>query len=143
MLTVLAIACLLFGGAGVLMQAISIANWPLAQELGFQEPQDETDTLYRRLELNTAIWDMAVLWTLPAAGALMLAEISWWPYLALVAAGAHIDTAGRELAKTWGLRAEGVRTGGEAAGRVALIAFGIMFALAAALLVAALVTLRP
>lgn len=104
--TSLVAGLVLWGG-----QLISVANFPLAQRLGLQERDDATDPLYRRLELQTARWDVAVLWTLVAAGGLLLASHGWWPWVALVAGGVSVDTAGRELVKLGGLRHESVRMG--------------------------------
>ena len=37
-------------------------------------------------EHNAARWDSLVLWIMIAAGALMLLDHSWWPFVGLVAA---------------------------------------------------------
>ena len=105
------IICLVLGMIVLIGQIISTVNFRFAQRLGLQEKDDDTDPLFRRLELNTARWDVLVLWTLPAAGLLMLADHIWWPYLALVAGGISIDTAGRETVKVLGLGKHGVKTG--------------------------------
>ncbi len=128
----LVLGLLLWGG-----QVISVTNLPLAQRLGLQEKDEEVDALYQRLELQTARWDVAVLWTLVAAGGLLLADHSWWPWVALVAGGLTIDTAGRELGKLAGLRAEGVRTGSLGDIRTYVATMAAMAALGAVLIVAA------
>ena len=107
----LGIVALVVGSVGFIGQLVSAVDFRLAQTLGLQEKDEETDPLYRRLELNTARWDLFVLWTLPVAGALMLAGHAWWPVAALVAGGIHVDVGGRETAKLLGLRAGGVRVG--------------------------------
>ena len=115
-----AIACLLFGLFGLVGQLISTVDFKLAQRLGLQEPAEDSDPLYSRLELQTARWDLAVLWTLPLAGVLMLTGATIWPYVALVAGGLTLDTGGREIAKVVGIKAHGLRVGGERANRLAL-----------------------
>lgn len=105
--------CLVFGLIGLTGQLISTLNFSLAQRLGLQEKHENTDPLFRRLELNTAKWDLFVLWALPAAGILMLTNHPWWPYMSLVAGGISVDTAGREAAKVLGLLHHGVRTGSD------------------------------
>ncbi len=120
------IVCVVFGLIVLIGQSISAINFNLAQKLGFQEKDDETDPLYRLLELNTARWDLWVFWTLPAAGILMLIDHAWWPCLALVAGGVCVDAAGREGAKTLGLRRHGVRTGSEKETRVFVVFLGLM-----------------
>jgi len=111
MLVTTGIICVVFGLVGFGGQLLSAVSWPLAQRLGLQERDDVTDALFRRLERNTARWDLLVLWTLPACGALMIVDHPAWPIAALVAGPLHVDTAGRELAKVLGLRAEGVAVG--------------------------------
>jgi hypothetical protein len=120
------IACLVFGSIILIGQSISTIDFSLAQKLGLQERDEVTEPLFRGLELNTARWDLFVLWTLPAAGALMLVDHAWWPYLALVAGGVHVDTAGREMAKILGLRAFGVKTGSTRDARTFLFVMVLM-----------------
>jgi hypothetical protein len=129
MLTATGIAALLLGLLVFVGQFISIVNFPLAQRLGLQEKDDSTEPLHRRLELNTARWDLAVFWIVPLAGILMLLDHSWWPYLALVAGGILVDTAGRETAKLLGLRAQGVRIGSSQEVRQYQGLFGLMTAI--------------
>ena len=112
-LTVTGIVCVLFGLVCFVGQLISVINFDLAQKLGLQEKNDATEPIYRQLELNTAKWDLVVLWTLPAAGVLMLVDHTWWPYLALVAGGVCVDTGGRETVKVLGLGKHGVKTGSD------------------------------
>lgn len=116
-------ASLLVGLIGLGGQAISVANWPLAQKLGLQESTEDTEPLFRRLERNTALWDLVSWWTLPAAGALMLVGNAWWPLLAVFAGGIYFDTAGREIAKLGALEREGVQTGTQKDRRVRLCFF--------------------
>jgi hypothetical protein len=120
------IVCVVFGSMILIGQLISAVDFSLAQRLGLQEKDLETEPLFRRLELHTARWDVVVLWTVPAAGVLMLLDHSWWPYLALVAGGVYVDTAGRELAKILGLDIQGVKTGSKHEARLYFGAMGIM-----------------
>ena len=107
----LGILALLVGSLGLVGQLISAIDFRLAQKLGLQEKDDETDHLYRQLELNTARVDVLVLWTLVVAGALMVIDHSWWPWMALIAGGVHLDAGLREIAKGRGLTTEGIRVG--------------------------------
>jgi hypothetical protein len=126
MITATGLVCVVFGLVGFVGQLISTVNFGLSQRLGLQEADDETDPLYRRLELNTARWDLFVLWTLPAAGVLMLFDHVWWPYLAIVAGSVHMDTAGREAVKVLGLSKHGVRIGTTKEKRLCFSYFGLM-----------------
>ena len=111
-------------------QLISGINYPLAQRLGLQEKSDGTETLFRLAEINAAKWDSFVLWTLAAAGILMLLNNSWWPYLSLVAGGIYLDAAGREAAKCIALSRGGVRIGTTKDLKIAAAFFSIMAAIA-------------
>jgi hypothetical protein len=109
------IALLLYVG-----QIISMANFGLAQRLGLQESPENTDALYSCLERWTARWDLWWLWTLPAAGFLMLIDHWFWPYAAMIGGSAFIDAGGREAAKAFALREQGTRTGSPRESRVAV-----------------------
>jgi len=100
-----------FGLFGWLGQLISGLHYSLAQRLSLQEKSEGTDPLFGVAERNAARWDSFVLWTLPVAGVLMLFNHPWWPYVALVAGGIHLDAGGRELAKSLSLNKGGVRIG--------------------------------
>ena len=119
---VLGIVCVLLGGWAWIGQIITIISYPLAGKLRLQEPVETIDPICQRAEINTAKWDLFVLWTLLATGILMLANHSWWPYLALISAGVYLDT-GREIAKYKTLKAEGIRIGTPKFQRVALVSF--------------------
>lgn len=122
-------------------QLISTANFALAQRLGLQERPDNADSLVGGLELWAARWDLLWLWTLPAAGILMLIDHAWWPYAALIGGGAYIDTGGREGAKVLGLRQQGVRTGTPSEHRLAMGVFALLIAIGALAIVTALFTM--
>lgn len=126
----LAIICILYGAFGWLGQLISGLNYPLAQRLGLQEGNEGTDPLFRGAEGNAARWDALVLWTLVAAGVLMLMDHPWWPILSLVAGGIYLDGAGRESAKYLSLHKSGVRIGTSKQVKTAQVFFVSMFLVA-------------
>jgi hypothetical protein len=108
---VLGAVAVVFGAFGWIGQGISAISFPLAQRLGLQEKDDVADSLFLDAERNAARWDSLVLWSLPLAGILMLIDNDWWPYVALIAGGVHVDAGGREAAKYLALRKNGVRVG--------------------------------
>lgn len=122
MKSILAIMCLL-GWILYVGQLISVANFGLAQRLGLQESPDDADPLSSEVELWAARWDLLWLWTLPAAGVLMLMNHWLWPYAALIGGGAFVDAGGREAAKVLGLRGAGVRTGSQGERRLAMAVY--------------------
>ena len=123
---ILGLVCVLFGAIGWIGQTISAINFPLAQKLGFQEKSEDTDPLYRIAELNAARWDAVVLWSIIAAGILLLIDHTWWPYVSLVASAVYLDTAGREAAKYLSFLKGGIKTGTAKEKRTAFCFFGIM-----------------
>ncbi len=133
-----AIICVLYGTLGWLGQLISGINYPMAQRLGLQESDDGTDPLFRQAEANAARWDSLVLWTLVAAGVLMLMDHPWWPSVSLVAGGIYLDGAGRESAKYMSLHKSGVRIGTSKQVRIAKAFFTSMFLVALLVLVHAM-----
>lgn len=130
MKTILAIICILFGGFGWVAQLVSGINYPLAQKLGLQEKDEGTDPLFRLAEMNAARWDACVLWTLAAAGILMLTDHPWWPLVLLVAGAIYLDGAGREVAKWISLSRGGVKVGSPKDMKLAAIFYGVMAAIA-------------
>ena len=110
-------------------QAISVVNLRLAQRLGLQEKPEGVDALFVTLEQWVARWDLWWLWTLPAAGILMLVDHPWWPYAAMIGGGAHVDTGGREAAKMLGLRQQSVRIGTRGEQQTAMIVFAAFIAI--------------
>jgi len=112
-------------------QAVSVVDFGLAQRLGLQERPGTVDPLVSRLELGTARWDLLTLWTLPIAGILMLANASWWPYLALIGGGAYLDAGGREAVKVLGIRSQGLPVGVPKEFRLAMGMFALLAAVGA------------
>jgi len=110
MRVVFGILCLI-AGLLYLGQLISIVNFSLAQRLGLQESPDRADPISSHVELWAARWDVLWLWTLPAAGILMLIDHWFWPYAAMIGGGAFVDAGGREAAKVLGLKEKGVEVG--------------------------------
>ena len=129
----LAAAALLIGSLTLGGQLISTIDFALAQRLGLQERAGHADPLFSRLERNTARWDVAVLWTIVPVAILMLVDHSWWPWLALVTGGIHIDTGGRELAKFLGLRAHQVAVGDRSEQRVFVVYLCVLSGIGSAL----------
>lgn len=126
-------AALLIGSVTLLGQLISVVDFRLAQRLGLQEKSGSTDPLFGGLELNTARWDVAVLWTLVPAAALMLVDHSWWPWVALVAGGIYLDAGGREIAKLLALRAHDLAIGTREEQRIYLLYMSSLSGIGAAM----------
>ena len=104
-------------------QLISVLNFGLAQRLGLQESPDSAEPVITPVELWAARWDLVWLWTLPAAGILMLMNHAFWPYAAMIGGGVFVDAGGREAAKVLGLKGNGVRVGSRRNSLVAMAAY--------------------
>jgi hypothetical protein len=124
-------------------QVVSVINLPLAQRLGLQEDSETIDSVYARDTAGTAMWDLVSMWTLPAAGLLMLMNNSWWPHLALIGGAIYIDTGGRQAIKLIGYRREGVRVGDDQAVRLAFAVYGTFLLLGAVAIAVGLTELDP
>ena len=74
------------------------AFWPdTAAKLGLTEPESEIDPAFFADVRGEAIWDTAILWTLPVAGILLILNGSLWPYFGLVGGGMYLYFAGRGI----------------------------------------------
>ena len=85
-------------------QVLTAVNYRLAVRLRLRDPGGDPNDVTHRLERWTARFDVLSLWTLPAAGVLMLIDHSWWPYAAMIGGGAYIDCLGRYMFTILGLR---------------------------------------
>lgn len=130
----LAAVALLIGSVTLVGQLISVVDFALAQRLGLQERSESADALWSRAELNTARWDLAVLWTALPAAILMVLDQSWWPWVALISGGIHLDTGGREIAKFHALKAQGIAVGSPGEQRTFVLFLVLLSALGAALI---------
>jgi len=92
-------------------QAIS-AFWPeTAVRLGLTEAEADIDPTFYADVRGEAIWDTAVLWTLPVAGVLLLLNNPVWVYFGLVGGGMYLYFAGRGIVVRRVMQRRGVRIG--------------------------------
>ena len=92
-------------------QAIA-ALWPTtATKLGLTEPEADVDATFYADGRGEAFWDMAILWTLPVAGILLILNSPWWVYFGLVGSGMYLYFAGRGLATRLVMQRRGIRIG--------------------------------
>ena len=74
------------------------AFWPdTAARLGLTEPESDVDPVFFADVRGEAIWDTAILWTLPIAGILLILNNPLWPYFGLVGGGMYLYFAGRGI----------------------------------------------
>ena len=90
---VAALALLAWGG-----QAISWFAPETAARLGLTESEDSVDRLFFADGRGEAFWDTFTLWTMVAAGALLVVDHDWWPYFGLMGGGMFVYFGGRGIA---------------------------------------------
>lgn len=90
-------------------QAIS-TFWPeTAVRLGLTEAEADVDPTFYADVRGEAIWDTAVLWTLPVAGVLLLLNNPVWVYFGLAGGGMYLYFAGRGIVVRRVMQRSGVR----------------------------------
>jgi hypothetical protein len=83
-----------FGYAGQVFSTF----WPdRAMKLGLTEVEDDVDPTFYADVRGEAYWDTATLWTLPAAGLLLVLGSPMWAYLGLIGGGIYLYFAGRGI----------------------------------------------
>ena len=78
-------------------QVINASSPTIAARLGLTEPESDVDPTYYVDGRGEAFWDALILWTLPAAGLLLILNNPWWVYFGLVGGGMYLYFAGRML----------------------------------------------
>ncbi len=96
----------------------------LAGRLGLADVASEVDRTFWLDARGEAVWDALVLWTMPVAGLLLMADHEWWPYLALVGGGSYLYFAGRGIAVRVTMRRHSIPIGNAATALVALAIWG-------------------
>ncbi len=119
-------------------QVVSVVNPQMAQRLRLQERDSQSDPLFRGLEHWTAGWDLLTLWVLPSAGILLLTDHPFWPYAAMIGGAIYLDAGGREAAKIFGERDEGVRTGTVGEQRLMMATYAVFAIIGAVAIVSGL-----
>jgi len=96
---------------GYFGQAIT-AIWPAtATRLGLTEPEADVDPVFYADIRGEAIWDTAILWTLPVAGVLLVLNNPVWVYFGLVGGGMYLYFAGRGIMARRVMQCRGIRIG--------------------------------
>ena len=94
-----------------LAQVINAFSPTLAARLGVTEPESDVDPAVYADGRGEAIWDAMILWTLPAAGILLILNSTLWPYFGLVGGGMYLYFAGRGIAARLAMQRRGIRIG--------------------------------
>ncbi len=92
-------------------QVINAFSPTLAAKLGLNEPEADVDPTFFVDARGEAIWDALILWTLPAAGLLLIVNHPLWAYFGLVGGGMYLYFAGRLLVVRSMMRRRDIRIG--------------------------------
>lgn len=86
--------------------------WPqTAARLGLTEAEADVDPTFYADIRGEAIWDTAVLWTLPVAGVLLALHNPLWVYFGLVGGGMYLYFAGRGIVVRREMQRRDIRIG--------------------------------
>ncbi len=86
--------------------------WPeTAVKLGLTEAEADIDPAFYADVRGEAIWDSAILWTLPAAGVLLVLNNPIWIYFGLAGGGIYLYFAGRGIMVRRVMQRRGIRIG--------------------------------
>ena len=92
-------------------QTISALSPKLAVKLGLTERESEVDSTFYADVRGEAIWDSLVLWTLPAAGIMLILNNGLWAYFGLVGGGSYLYFAGRGITTRLVMQRRGIQIG--------------------------------
>ncbi|MFH0802727.1 MAG: hypothetical protein V2A78_10150 [bacterium] len=92
-------------------QGMAVFSPKLAVRLGLSEAETDLDPAFFADSRGEAIWDVLSIWTLPAAGILLLCNNPLWAYFGLVGGGVYLYFAGRGICVRLAMQRRGIRIG--------------------------------
>jgi hypothetical protein len=111
MTTLWAIVVVVFGGLAWGGQVMAWLVPDIAVRLGLMESEDSVEAGFFADARAEAMWDSLTLWTMVAAGALLVVDNAWWTYFGLVGGGMFIYFAGRGIASRRAIQRVGFSVG--------------------------------
>jgi hypothetical protein len=134
---VASLALLAWGG-----QTISWVAPDTAARLGLTESEDSVDRTFFADGRGEAFWDTFTLWTMLAAGVLLVMDHSWWPYFGLMGGGMFVYFGGRGIASRRLIQQAGLSVGTPKTVGQAYLFLAIWGAVGLITIVAAIVALQ-
>ena len=119
-IVVVVLSLLCWGG-----QAISWLAPETATKLSLMEPEESVEPVYWADIRGEAAWDIVSLWTLVAAGVLLVVDQPAWAYFGLVGGGMFLYFAGRGILTRLEMQRRGLRIGDPASVRTGMIALAV------------------
>ncbi len=137
-IVVVLLSLLAWGG-----QTISWLSPDTAVKLTLAEAEEDVEPTYWADIRGEASWDFLTLWTMLAAGVLLIANVEAWAYFGLVGGGTYVYFSGRGIFTRVSLQRRGFRIGAQAnvkLGYAFLGIWGVMGLITIAAAIAALPT---
>jgi len=135
-LVVLGLSLLGWGG-----QTISWLRPDTAVRLSLVEAEEDVEPSYWADIRGEARWDAATLWTMVAAGVLLIVDQPAWAYLGLVGGGMYVYFAGRGIVTRREMARRGFRIGAPANVRIGYVFLAIWGVMGSITIVAAIFAL--
>jgi hypothetical protein len=134
---VVALSMLAWGGQALSWLAPTIAvRWKL------MEAEDDVEPTFWADARAEALWDTLTLWTMAAAGALLIADVDAWAYFGLVGGGMYLYFGGRGILARAAMARRGLRIGSPQSVRVGVFFLAMWAVMALVTIVAAIVSIE-
>ena len=134
---VVALSMLAWGGQALSWLAPTIAvRWKL------MEAEDDVEPTFWADARAEALWDTLTLWTMAAAGALLIADVDAWAYFGLVGGGMYLYFGGRGILARAAMARRGLRIGSPQSVRVGVFFLAVWAVMALVTIVAAIVSIE-
>lgn len=82
-----------------------------AERLSLTEQEADVEPAFYADVRGEALWDVLTLWTLLAAGVLLIVDAAAWPYFGIVGGAIYVYFAGRGVATRREMLRRGLRAG--------------------------------
>jgi len=133
---ILALGLLAWGG-----QTLSRFAPDAAARLSLVEKEETVEPVYWADIRGEALWDAVTLWTLVAAGILLLLGSEAWPNFGLIGGSMYVYFAGRGILTRIEMRSRGFRVGDPQSVRLGLVMLGVWGVAGLATVVASVIAL--
>lgn len=120
---------------GLLLVALSLLCWggqtlalfapALAERLALTDKEAAVEPAFYADGRGEARWDFFTLWTLLAAGVLLIFDSPAWPYFGLIGGAMYVYFAGRGVLTRVEMRRRGLRIGAERDVTMAFVALSV------------------
>lgn len=122
-------------------QAVSWLAPEQAEQWSLTERESSVEPAFHADVRGEAVWDTCTLWTLVAAGVLLIGRHAAWPYFGLAGGAVYVYFAGRGIITRLTMQRRGLRIGEPDNVRVNYLALMVWGVVAAVTIVAASVAL--